>query len=491
MINVNIGCKIHHLVVLDIYKHQEKNGKYMSYTKCLCDCGKITHTRLSRLKSGTTKSCGCLRSDRMRKMNTHNKFHIIHNLSSHPIYQVWYSMKRRCNKTNSKFSICQEWYDDINTFYDWSINNGYTDKSFLKLKKTKKYYYPNNCYWYIPKTKLNLTVNNVTKTIKEWTKDYKCIVDTSIIVDRLSRNWDEKDAIFIDKHQKKHFAFTQNNIVQWIQQCDNVCLNNYKILDNNREIDIYIPKLNLGIEYCGLYWHNELSPQQRLRNYHYSKYCECKNRGIYLITIFSDEWNNRQNQVKNFLKSILGINKKIGGRCCEVQIINKQDGQQFIDINHIQGQKRRAKVYFGLLYNEELVGCMSLNYHHRNNKTSSIVLDRMCFKDGLTVLGGASKLFKNALDWCKKNNYEKIISWSDNRWSNGKIYDLLGFSLDGELRPDYSYVQISNPKKRVPKQSMKKSNIGCPSHMTEKEYCKQLGFARIWDCGKKRYKFIV
>lgn len=58
-----IGQKFNHLLVLDYVG----NSKW----KCLCDCGKETVTGTSALKSGKTKSCGCLRGQNT-KGNTRN-----------------------------------------------------------------------------------------------------------------------------------------------------------------------------------------------------------------------------------------------------------------------------------------------------------------------------------------------------------------------------------------------------------------------------------
>src|SRR5208283_3661887 len=103
----------------------------------------------------------------------------------------------------------------------------------------------------------------------------------------------------------------------------------------------------------------------------------------------------------------------------------------------------------------------------RNNK--DVVLSRLCFKTGVQVIGGASKLIKHSIS---DEGYQKVITWSDNRWSNGKVYPQCGFVLDKELGPDYCYIKNGIMK---PKQSMKKKSIKCPPNMTEKEYCESLG----------------
>lgn len=253
------------------------------------------------------------------------------------------------------------------------------------------------------------------------------------------------------------------------------------------EIDIYIPELKIGIEYCGLYWHNEDSLTPREEGYHHYKMVKATNDGIRLVTIFGDEWLERKDQVKNFLLSALNKNSvKIMGRKTSIDIISKDKAHDFLDLNHIQGASS-SKIAFGLHHNEELVGVVTGDKHHRGGSETVLVLNRLAFKDGVSVSGGSSKLLKALLDYAKLNNYSAIISWSDNRWSVGNVYEKTGFVMEEELKPDYSYVFRSN---RISKQSCQKKQLvekGAVGE-TEKEMAQSLGYARIWDCGKKRWK---
>ena len=148
-------------------------------------------------------------------------------------------------------------------------------------------------------------------------------------------------------------------------------------------------------------------------------------------------------------------------------------------------------MFFGLFFENELCSVMSLGRHNRQldvNK-KEITLDRLCFKDGYSVIGGSSKLFKACLKWASDNGYKKIISFSDNRWSLGRVYEKMGFILEKEYGADYSYVDVNNPRKRLSKQSQKKSMTDCPENLTEHSWAIQRGLAKIYDCGKKRWVF--
>lgn len=62
--------------------------------KCLCDCGRYVDVDRSNLVSGGTKSCGCYR----REVTSQN--HLIHGESKQRLHRVWYGMKERCYDKN-------------------------------------------------------------------------------------------------------------------------------------------------------------------------------------------------------------------------------------------------------------------------------------------------------------------------------------------------------------------------------------------------------
>jgi len=254
------------------------------------------------------------------------------------------------------------------------------------------------------------------------------------------------------------------------------------------ELDIFFPKQKFAIEFNGDYWHSEvvLSPVQA-RNKHKNKTNLCGEKGIRLIHIFQHQWEKRQQQFLGFIKSALGLNNtKIMARKCS---IDNEPCSSFYDANHIQGYGRGTIKFFNLVYNEQIVASMSASRHHRqNNDKRDIVLNRLCFADNTSVAGGASKLFKAFCIWAKEQGYNRVISWSDNCWTEGKIYRILGFSLDREYGPDYFYYDT---KKRIyrSKQSQRKTATKCPEDIKEREWAIQRGLYRIWDCGKKRWIF--
>ena len=289
-----------------------------------------------------------------------------------------------------------------------------------------------------------------------------------------------------NKNKPKAYGKTQSEIRDYLKQ-----ISGYEFQSSiieNKELDIFNSDLNLAFEYCGLWWHNEKSPDPRTKKYHHNKYKICENAGIRLITIFEDEWINRNKQCKNYIKSIFKIyENRIYARKCKTVELKSKEACEFYEKFHIQGKPQNTKKAFGLYYENELVGAMSLGSHHR--KTDNLVINRLCFKENDQIIGGANKLFKKCKEYAKENNLKKIITWSDNRWSSGNIYIKLGFKLEKELDPDYSYVNLKKKYCRISKQSQKKSNSGCPKNITESIWAEMNNLAKIWDCGKKRWIF--
>lgn len=245
-----------------------------------------------------------------------------------------------------------------------------------------------------------------------------------------------------------------------------------------KELDIFIPSKNIAIEYCGLHWHHEeIKPRYHIKE----KHDLCKEKDIQLITIFEDEWIKRKEQIKNTLKAKLGLLPKIYARKTQIRQIDSSIAKDYLNKWHIQGACAFIRSV-GLFCDDILVGVGTLSKHHRGN-VGTATISRICFGDQ-AVVGGSSKIVLALTKEAKKESYNNLVSWSDNRWSSGKSYELCGFERK-ELGPDYCYYK-SGSQSRLSKQSCQKKHLKKRGGVgnTESEMANSLKLFRIYDAGK-------
>jgi hypothetical protein len=245
------------------------------------------------------------------------------------------------------------------------------------------------------------------------------------------------------------------------------------------EIDIYLPELKLGFEFNGLYWHSE---EWKGKNYHKNKTNHFKKKGIRIIHIWEDDWDNKNDIIKSQIKNWIGLTEsKIFARKCEVKEVNISESKKFLNNCHIQGFVK-SNIKLGLYYNSELISIMTFDKFEGRNKMEEggWNLSRFCNKLNTNIIGGASKL----LNYFIKNwNPTRIVSYADMDWSIGNLYQILNFDLIKENEPDYKYI-VNN--KRVHKSRYRKSRLN--TNLSEYEYTKLNNINKIWDCGKIKYE---
>ena len=258
------------------------------------------------------------------------------------------------------------------------------------------------------------------------------------------------------------------------------------------ELDIVLPSKKIAIEYCGIYWHSDSVKKDT--NYHVNKLNLCNEKGYRLITIFEDEWYNRKEIVKNTIENILGIDTStvIYARKCEIREITSKEAREFFDSNHLQGYSE-SSIRYGAFYENKLIASMTFSKPNisRNVKVEDDVyeLNRFCTKCGYRVQGIASKLFKHFLN----NVYtKKVYTYSDRRWFDGKVYEILGFSRIKINPPSYWYVKNNNYRRyhrfNFRKGVLDKKLEKFDPELTEYENMLANHYRRIWDCGTIKYE---
>lgn len=145
---------------------------------CICDCGNLTEVKTVKLTTGHTRSCGCLQKEITSEHFTK------HGRSKTRLYKIWQGMKKRCYNVNTKeysyyggrgIKVCEGWCNDFQTFYDWSMENGYNESLTIDRINYNGNYEPNNCRWTDYKTQnrnsrhnKQFTINGEARCLSEW-----------------------------------------------------------------------------------------------------------------------------------------------------------------------------------------------------------------------------------------------------------------------------------------------------------------------------------
>lgn len=145
--NYKIGNTYGILKLNNLYYKKEKikNKEYdVLYAETQCTkCGKIKHMRARSLYYNRNNSCICQTKTSL-------------GLNRTKIYSIWGNMKNRCynprchaynNYGGRGIKICDDWKNNFVSFYNWAINNGYTDGLSIDRINNNGDYEPNNCQW--------------------------------------------------------------------------------------------------------------------------------------------------------------------------------------------------------------------------------------------------------------------------------------------------------------------------------------------------------
>lgn len=259
---------------------------------------------------------------------------------------------------------------------------------------------------------------------------------------------------------------TENNIKDYVKSLGVNAEKARKILDG-KEIDVFVPSVNVGIEYNGSKSHASLNCAftDKDKYYHQDKFLCAKEKGIHLISIFDVDWTNNEERIKMYLRSLFLPQKEYMARKLEVHKVDNDVACDFVDKYHLQGSnKAMMKINYGLYDNGELLAVMSFG-KLRLSKTEDgqYELHRYCVKDGYKIVGGANKLLKHfERDYSPKY----LLSYSDNDYFTGDIYSLLGFENKGQCIPRY-YWYINGKEIKREQCQLKRLKVSFPEFYQE------------------------
>lgn len=294
----------------------------------------------------------------------------------------------------------------------------------------------------------------------------------------------------------------ENEVKDFIESLGVKTEKQHKILDG-KEIDIFIPEHNTGIEYNGSNFHASVNApvgNNKPMGYHRDKFLLAKEKGIHLISIFDVDWENNQEKIKEYLSYLLQSKRSIMARKCELVKLSINLACDFVDRWHLQGANKQAMQLNYGLYNTEgkfknLVAVMSFGKPRlRRQEGREYELHRYCVMDGCTIVGGAERLLHQfEVEYGPK----KIISYSDNDYFLGSIYERLGFENKGQCKPRY-YWYLSGKEIKREKCMLKHLRVKYPELLQEaydfgafnkEDYVmSKLGACKVYRSGNTRWE---
>lgn len=266
------------------------------------------------------------------------------------------------------------------------------------------------------------------------------------------------------------------------------------------ELDIFMPKKHLAVEYSGMFWHShgDVDSERVGRYKHFAKHSSCAEKGVRLITVFESEWLERPHAIKRLLRNAIGAGRgRLMARKCDLKHVPHQEAVAFYERYHPQGGAGSGD-HYGLYWKGKLVACMRFTFgaNDRGAGVANATWTLTRYATRVTVAGGASRLFNAFL---KDKNPREVKSFSDNRYFSGGMYEQLGFVLEEETKPDY---QVWSPKiglkpkshyqrrlipKRLEEHGSAEVFDPATDPRTERDMTYAMGARRIYDCGKKRW----
>lgn len=463
-------------------RKKPKSGK----VKMTCKkCGYSYNALISSILKGKMKCPACAGSASVEKNLKLSVDEVKKRMDeSFPTIEVDYSTyERTMTPVNCKCKVCGHKFErSINTFFGTSLTYACPEcgKRDISVKRTKT---------------LEDFIEDVNRVHGEgnYTVLGEYVASNQKILVRCNdcgREFKIEANSFLQGHgcpyHNCNSSDKEKEIADFIRSLGYEVYNNDRRILNGYELDMYVPSKKIAFEFDGIFWHNE---NNKTNDYHINKTEECEKNGVRLVHIFEDEWKYKKKIWKSMISNILGnTENRIFARKCIVKEIPTKECTDFLNNNHIQGWCP-SQIKFGLYYEGELVSVMTFgkSRHFIGNGESQYELLRFCNKLSTTVVGGASKLFHHFIKTYDPSN---IVSYADRRWSVGGLYDNLGFEFSHYSKPNYYYVVKERRKNRFNfRKSILVKKYGCPEDMSEREFCKQQRWYRIYDCGALVYKW--
>jgi hypothetical protein len=179
--------------------------------QCQCVCGNLADVVGDNMRTGHTRSCGCLQREALAVRT--------HGLSGTKIYSVWVVMIARCHQPTAKafkdygergIVVCAEWRCNFTAFHrDVSALPHFGEKGYsLDRVDNGGNYEPGNVRWATQKEQCNnrrdnrlITVGEITLSVSAWAE--RTGLPASTVFNRLKLGWSAERAVSVPRRQQR------------------------------------------------------------------------------------------------------------------------------------------------------------------------------------------------------------------------------------------------------------------------------------------------
>ena len=189
-----------------------------------------------------------------------------------------------------------------------------------------------------------------------------------------------------------------------------------------KELDIFLPELNLAFEYNGVYWHSTSAGTSA--NYHLDKTAACAAVGVRLVHIFENQWLDRRRTVQARIADLLGVGVCIEASRCTVSVSSGAD--KFFQQHHVSGNVLHSKALY-LISDVGAVACLAVS-----GRGSEWQIAGFCTRSGFAVRGAFEVLFRKFLEVFEP---EVVTAVCNLHYGNGAAFLKQGFNKTFQTKP--------------------------------------------------------
>ena len=253
------------------------------------------------------------------------------------------------------------------------------------------------------------------------------------------------------------------------------------------EIDMLNEKLMLGIEFDGIYWHCHFNgnPDNHLA----AKTDMCNQKGITLVHVFEDEWDERKKQCKAMLQQIISADSKAQFHNASVVHISENECRKFLDENSYDIFSKPSRFNYGLINEGKLISCMTLSWF--NNKA---LVTNICNSTAICT----TQTYHMFIDFIQNefsitHSIQSIQMNIDNRWPQDTLMNELKFNEVKKTAPSFWLIDMNEGWKRKCKGVNKKvlNQYGSYTNNNRKQFMYDNNLTYIVDCGCTVYERMV